>query len=747
MSPTLGGLSLARGLCLATLLLTPSAFAQSVEDAFYKAHYLQHESEDLDEALKLYEQIARHGKSSSAWRAKAELAIAEIREDLACSDFTRLMPAETIFYAELNHPGDRLGGLLHELGLLTEEGGAPGLGLSPKLLDAALDLRGAALAITEIDPGGGPPNGVLVLHPGNQDALRGLIETAVGNGGQSVEAIHGSPTWSLEGEALVCFTRRLMVAGRDRAHIAGVLERLHGKRKDSFAGAHSMQSAHEMRADDLMFFHLNAEPVMPMLLAIMEEEAKRDPEVAMARMFLDPESLIGVSGRVGVSQAGLGLDLVLELEEGHQNLAFNLMRTPPIEDDTLRDIPSGVAFFMATSLNRPGPALPSSGEEGRPIVTAMDFGREVFANIVDVTVYGMTPKHSSSNRQGMPDVVASISVNDAQRSRALWNFVLNLVAKSSGQAANEAAQDRIAGHDVERYTIEGIPVYLYTGDRELLISPSRDALAHTFAARKSNSSVLDDPLFASSLESLGSDRNMILLASPARCARIAQQFAPKNEVRELEQVAEVFQDTVICIGMGQSATTFDLSARVANVPNVSPLLSQWLQQQRGGGVARGHSAPVAAPAVAAAVTSNKRLTAEQVHSNLTSLLAQNRLEQARATVQARAKALQNDPNELNALAWMLLTETPYNKRFDDLALTISERSNEASSYSSWALIDTLALANFRAGQIEQAVTWQRRALELAQGSGREAEVKKALARYEAAMERIEARQASSASGR
>jgi len=731
MHPTLRRPLRSLGLCAAALALTASAHAQGGADAFYRAHYLHNEEGRLEDALELYRRAAQDDGLSRELRSKARAAAAEIREDLACADFTRLMPAETILYVELDRPGQRLGGLLEELGLLAD-GETPGLGISPRLLEAALDLRGAAVAITAIDPQGGPPEGVLLLHPGNQDALRGLIETAVGNGGQPVEPIGDSPTWSIEGEAFVTLTRRLVVASRQREAIAGVLSKMRGDRSASFAQAESLQRAADLRGDDLLFFHLNAEPVMPWIQQALAEEARRDPEVGMAMAFLDPESLAGVTGRLGVGRTGLALDVALELEEGHQNLAFNLLRTPALEERSLRSVPGGVAFFLASSLNRPGAVAPPSGDAERPIVTAMDFGREVFANIVDVTVFGLPPS-KGSNGAPIPDVVASIHVNDGQRSRALWDFVLGLVSKSSDGAAAEPSHERVAGVDVERYSIHGVPVYLHTGDHELLLTASRSALERTLAAREGGSSVLDDPMYGESLEALGRDRNLVVLVSPARCAAMARAHAPAHDRAELDRAAQVLQDTVFCFGAGQTDTRLSLSARVANVPDVSPLLVQWMEERRGA-VAR------YAPAPAAPVTAN----APAGRDGVADLLAAGDLSAARELARVHAKQLGQDAVALNDLAWALLTEERFGGALDDVALTVSRRSNELDAHSSWALLDTLALAEFRGGDVERAVELQRKAVELARDSGREAEVLAPLERYEKALVKRRVRTAADA---
>ena len=55
---------------------------------------------------------------------------------------------------------------------------------------------------------------------------------------------------------------------------------------------------------------------------------------------------------------------------------------------------------------------------------------------------------------------------------------------------------------------------------------------------------------------------------------------------------------------------------------------------------------------------------------------------------------------------------------------------EQTEHNSWALLDTLALANYRAGKIDDAIKFQKKAIALQGGS--DDELKEALVRYEAA---------------
>lgn len=214
------------GLVLAALALAPVAQAQTAQDAFHRAYYLEHEGADLESALDLYKKIAGDRRVSDDLRKKARSAGLAVAEELAAADMTSLVPEDTLLFVEIAQPGERVAALLGQLGLLQEE---PGMfGVSPLLLQGALGLRGAAAAITAIDPNGGPPNGVLILHPGDMDIVRGLIETVLPVGGVSEQPIGGHPTWSVEGQVFITLTKRLAIASPDPSLIAGVVERLSG---------------------------------------------------------------------------------------------------------------------------------------------------------------------------------------------------------------------------------------------------------------------------------------------------------------------------------------------------------------------------------------------------------------------------------------------------------------------------------------------------------------------------------------
>ena len=227
---TLGHLALG-ALALGALPAIASAApaqAPSANEAFHRAYYLEHEKGDLAAAMKLYRKAVKSGSLSSAERMEIEEHMRACAEELAMADLAQLVPGNTIVYAELNDPGAQLESLMDQLGLLQGTDRAGQIAVSPHLLRGVLGLKGAAVAVTRIDPTAGMPGGVLILHPGDMEAVRGLIETVLPAGGQSVEPIAGHPTFLVENMVHVTMGERLVIASTERHLIEDVLRRVDG---------------------------------------------------------------------------------------------------------------------------------------------------------------------------------------------------------------------------------------------------------------------------------------------------------------------------------------------------------------------------------------------------------------------------------------------------------------------------------------------------------------------------------------
>ncbi|MBP7745339.1 MAG: hypothetical protein KA383_04350 [Phycisphaerae bacterium] len=741
-------------LMIAALLLftsTAATRAADVADKFYRAYYLERDQRDYAGAAKLYAEVVQAKGAEANLQAAARVRLASCREELATTDFARLMPPNVLGYVELNRPGERVRKLLDQLGLLAKDGQKPVVGqnrlaISPALVDAVLGMRGAALAVTGFDPSAQRPSGVAVLHPGDMDVVRGLIETGLPAGASVVEPIAGYATYELE-DVYITLTSRLVIAGSSPIEIEGVLDRMKDDQAESLATDPQLADVLKDRRGELLFFCVNPKPLLPLMDVMMAAGASQSREFAIAQGLLDPKSFRALTGRLDLSDEGFVLEVTLRLDEGHRNLVYNFLRRPAIDRETLRSVPSGAAALLALAMNEaptkygdvpPGqPATP-------PVVTALDLGREVFANINGVAVYVLPPTAGAPSKDVVPDIVAAITVNDPAKSQALWTEMLGIASLASGGPTIEGEPRQVGGVAARSYRFEkGVTVYVTTVGHRLLIASNEQALARALEPVRGGKSILDDADFAAPLSHVGPQTTLAVLAHAARCAAIARPFMPPDEAAELEPIIATLTNTAALVTVDHSDRLLRCSAAVTGVPNIGNLVNQKLteERQRQTGDRELTRAMKGRDPGRALTLLDRRLARSPADAGLLrkkfDVLATGQKDHAAALVAAEGlcAALNDDADELNSFAWALLTEEQYGKEYTEVALHAARRSNELTKHENWAYLDTLALAEFETGNVEQAIALEKKAIELSKqrnGGAGLADMEKALKRFESA---------------
>ena len=706
---------------LACLASVPSLSAQDPQSVFHRAYFLERERGELQEALALYRQVAASSTASATLQSEATERAAALSEDLASLDLARLMPPEAILFAELAQPGEALVRLLGQLGLTGSFEAAAakhGFAVRPELVRALAGIRGFALALTRLPTDGGLPGGVLVLHAGELEALRGLLEAGVLARGTPGDPIEGVPAWTIESQVHVAFTRRLVVASSERDEIAGVLRRLAGKEVPSLAGQGTLQAELARRAGAPFFCALSAVPVRAMLKSLLAAQAARDPRARLAEAALDVESLRSCVARVALGDDSLALEVDLFLEQDHRNLVFNLLRGAPLDPVLLERIPEGAAAFACGAINQRGPALAPLDRNagGAPVVTAMDFGRELFANLAGYALFvlpGGAP---------VPSAALLLSSNDPLRTGAVLGLVLGLGNVLVGGQTLEGEARTIAGAPTRVFHLPlGIPLFLTTHENTLLLSPSEELIEEALDGRTSGTSILHDEAFAPALGRLGKDTTFALWAHLGRSLAVVQPFLGGEQRAELARYAPLLEGTVAALQVRHSDTQLGLAFALHGLPRVDGLVGAALERQRGRSASLEPLEALPAVAHEGLMQRFERLAARADNGAA-----------ARAFARAQRPSIADDARALNNFAWSLLTEERFGQRFDDLALEYAQAACAASPHPAWQYLDTLALAQFRAGLVKEAVALEEQALRLVETAADRKDVEASLARYRAA---------------
>lgn len=87
---------------------------------------------------------------------------------------------------------------------------------------------------------------------------------------------------------------------------------------------------------------------------------------------------------------------------------------------------------------------------------------------------------------------------------------------------------------------------------------------------------------------------------------------------------------------------------------------------------------------------------------------------------------------LNEIAWVLLTEESFAGNFKQVARAAAERCHAVSGGKNWMYLDTLALAKFETGAVDEAIALQKKAIELCPDEVVRLDLRATLQRYEQA---------------
>lgn len=574
--------------------LAPAAPAQTTAQThFERGFFLQaHEADPAGAAL-AYETVVDDANAPNKLRAEARTRLAECREDLVATDFARLMPPDVIAYAEISNPGGHFARLVEQMGLLPDAtaGGNSAkpeamplhdgfylphdLHLSPALIKSLKSFRGAAVAVTSVD-GQGIPDGLLVLHPGETELLRGAVETAI-QFCEPAEAIEGYRTYRVQGQAWATVTTRMILVSRTREQLVAAVERLRnpGSAK-SLAGSDGFESLRGDREGALLYAYVSGPRAAQEL-----RKRLQGFEAQMAAGFFDIDHLKSVSVAARATEDGISFQARLDLMEGHQNLAYGMIRTAPCSRTSLGFVPSGVSGVALLGLNPPSSrASTSETPSATEGVSAMDIGREIFANLEEAAVFVAPVGKSAAGpeRMPIPDVGLVLIARNPAKSEALWSQLLSLPAKFAPQMGASAGETTVEGVAAHEYRFPQAPpvVLARVQDRAVVIG-TRGAVTAAIQAGSSQDSIVNDPGFKPIVSRLSPSTSKAIMVHVGRALETAASMAPDREAEKFKVVASMLTDLRVCVVTEEKPTQFSVRAEATGLPNVPETIRKIVQ--------------------------------------------------------------------------------------------------------------------------------------------------------------------------
>ncbi len=590
-------------LLFSTLLFVPTtAWAQSKSQRqFERAYFLETHESNPKAAAEAYKKVVADKSASKELAAEARRRGDSCNEDLRSEDLAALMPPGAVAYVELRNPGQHIENLADMLGLLgdplaqavagktgTPIPDSPGLilphevFLSSGILDQLKGFRGLGFAFMGIE---GPPAGnpalagvqaLLVIHPGDDEGLRGCIETAA-QFVQPTDPISGFATLQIEPGVVVTFTNRLVIAGTSRALVGDAIDRLTSIGHDSLATRPDFQEFSTQRNDALLFATVNVNTALVQATKIASQDQDAMQAIGMAYGMLDAAHMQNVWLCLGSTTEGMYGEFGVSMDEEHNNFVYNMIRMPPMQGVALRNVPAGAAAVVALGIN-PAAVHQDANHMQQKMdklraVTGFDLGRELFSNIKEIALF-VNPGERQEGVE-IPDAALIIAAADPSKSMAIWDQLLSIPSRIMGMELPEPASTTIDGSAVKSYAMpDGGPTIFVAGiSQGLVVSPSEAAIKAVLATGKSGKSILDDPGMSRATSRLGKDTSVAVIIHAGRAAQVGAQFCPPGELGEVQAAASLLSNTMFTLSADEAPNMFRLSGSLTGLPKIKDVIS------------------------------------------------------------------------------------------------------------------------------------------------------------------------------
>ncbi|MEM8678538.1 MAG: hypothetical protein AAGF97_04190 [Planctomycetota bacterium] len=486
-------------------------------------------------------------------------------------DFAQLMPESTLVYVELQEPANHVEQLVSAMGLMgpreerDEEAVTIHLDdgfvlssdfrISPSLLAEMKRVRGAAISLSAPFKNHEPVP-LVVVDPGKSSLLRGLMETGI-QVVPKAEAIGGYATYHhAEGNFWCVQTKTLFVASSDRDHLEEAIQRARG-RASSLVDNETFAKRRRECKDALLFAYADG----PNIVEHVVPQVGGD--VAIARAVLDLDHLQCATAMISSTDSGAKAELRISMDENHNSLAYGMIRTVPFRQDIFRNVPGSAALVAAIGVN---PPLKIEGASSQHI-TAMDIGREFFANLSEVAMFVLPS--IASPQQEAPNFGFVVKANDAEKSESLWSQLLALPAMVGSDDGPRVEEIRVDGRSGHRYVFDDddIPeMEMVRLDDATMVFGTEDAVAAVLNLDGRKDSILNDEGLADAIKDAPAHASKAIFAQVGRMAQLAAQIEKGSDAQQLAMISQVLKHTKVVVVSDEAPDQLTVQVEASELP-------------------------------------------------------------------------------------------------------------------------------------------------------------------------------------
>jgi tetratricopeptide (TPR) repeat protein len=557
-------------------------------------------------------------------------------EELVNHDPAALMPADTKVYVELGSPGKQIETILNMLkgtplenplqimgggqpGAQGEEPGASGdqggqspQGIIGSLMNPAMmaefkKIRGLAVGINKINVNG-IPHFTAVLNPGKSDALRGIILAALGMFGQQGQAIEGMQTVLIQPDPSiqinVAYDNNIILVAYPMEQLNWCVKQYKGVTNNPTLISQNQSFTkipRQNRTDNALTIWLDGAGVY----SEIPEPLKQAMEFRLIDRIGDLKSIEEILLQVSLQEQSVLFDTAVSLQEGHNCLPYNMMRTPNLSKTGFQGVPSNTVGLISFALGDVQRQLGARAQQAVEGLTGLDIGREIFANIEQVTIFVVPSTNTAESgllAANFSPIVycagVAITSHNPQKTRQLLSQALDIGEMfMSMEFGRKLPADQEMSRD--KYFVAAVgpwenrqPLYVHIGQagKTTVLSLNPEIVDASVTAVQTKQSVLTGGPLHDRMRQLSGDTSKLALVNVGGAIRLGESHLRVAEFKNAEeaqpllnlltQLSEACEETSVQLRTGETVNHFTLQASINNLPSFGALFPLIMQLER-----------------------------------------------------------------------------------------------------------------------------------------------------------------------
>jgi len=618
---------LAAVLALTATLTCNAALAATTGELLQQGLYAEEVEGNIDSAIKTYGQIIKNSsappnhvaqalyrqgmcymkiKDEASARTVLEKLVAEyssqtelvekakpVLDDLTDFDPAALMPTGTLVYMEFGSPGRQIETILSMLkgtpyenplaAVAGQPGNNPGqkspgdiLGalLNPSMMAEFKKIRSSAIGVTGMAQD--HPEMIAVLYPGKSDALRGLILAGLGMAGKPGEAIEGLQRVDLPEDMAVAYDDKVVIMSRPASQLVWCVKQYKGliseptlaSSNKSFAKLNKAQ-----RQKNALTVWAKVDEVYAKILK-MFPPGQVPPQLLSVNAIVDFGHIDELILTEFVETTGLGSRFDVQFKDGHHCLAYDLIRTPNISKAALEAVPSDAVAVVSFSLNQADSAQSEKVRSKIQNVTGLDLGREIFANVEQVTIFAMPMTGSATNVLLPGQLGLAITSRNPEQTKQVLATLFSTM--NPGQQNAQPGRYKVGNKNGQ-----DIYCHMEQVNGTTLLSLDRNIINASVASIKNRKSVTTSGPLSKSVGKLAPTTSKLLLVNAGGAIRLLGpqmklEGLTDEQIKEwnssLDQLARAADATTIEILTDEQLNSFTMNQGVNGMPPLNQIL-------------------------------------------------------------------------------------------------------------------------------------------------------------------------------